>query len=141
MWAKVSMLLVICMLGLFLGSSPAFACHLVPEKSEVEQKSCCLDSQDVRDTDTLSSKEMHTEDCCNADKQDTETAKGHTDDCSKHCAEKLCRTSMHGNFIISSQSENLVLAAGTDQLSLYALYRQPFCSDAYFSIWQPPQIA
>jgi len=150
MWAKVNILLVICILGLFLAPSLGFACHLAPETPKQEEKSCCTEkgadlkdsdqdpkhtdkAQDVRDTDT--------KDCCKDKKQDSGTSSDHGDDCGKHCAEKSCRTSMQCNPMISFSEVDLILPSDTDHLKLYTLYKQPFCSDAYFSIWQPPKIA
>lgn len=152
MWAKVNILLVICILGLFLAPSLGFACHSVPEKPKQEKKSCCAEKgQDVKDskqgqdpihTDKAQDvKDTETKDCCKDKKQDAGTSSDHGDDCGKHCAEKSCRTSMQCNPMISFYEVDLILPSDTDQLKLYTLYKQPFCSDAYFSIWQPPKIA
>jgi len=152
MWAKVNILLVICILGLFLAPSLGFACHLASEKPKQEKKSCCAEkgqavkdseqSQDPKHTDKVQDvKDTDTKDCCKDKKQDSGTSGDHGDGCSKHCAEKSCRTSMQCNPMISFYEVDLILPLDADQLRLYTLYKQPFCSDAYFSIWQPPKIA
>ncbi|WP_104384192.1 hypothetical protein [Sphingobacterium sp. HMA12] len=162
MWAKVNILLVICMLGLFLAPSRVFACHLTPEKPKQEEKmSCCSDKdphvntadegEGVKDIDKSQDlhharnsrdiKDMTAKDCCKDKSEDSHTTQDHGDDCSKHCGEKSCRTSMPCNPMISFCETDLIPLSDTDQLKLYTLYKQPFCSDAYFSIWQPPKIA
>ncbi len=154
MWAKVNILLVICILGLFLVPSQGFACHLPPEKPQQEQKSCCSEmdpatedadtdkGRDINNTDGgQDAKDSGVKDCCKDGKHDSETSKDHGDDCGKHCNEKSCRTSVQCNPLISFYEVDLLLPSDTDQLKLYTLYKQPFCSDAYFSIWQPPKIA
>jgi len=48
----------------------------------------------------------------------------------------------HQNQIIMRMTVvNIVAKNHADASSAYARYKQPYCADAYFSIWQPPQIA
>lgn len=161
MWAKVNILLVISILGLFLAPSLGFACHLSPEKPKQEQKSCCSEkSQDVKESGTTQDvkhiekaqepkpsgktqdvKDTKAKECCKDKKQDAGSSGDHGDDCGKHCTEKSCRTSMQCNPLISFDEADFILMPDADQLKLYTLYKQPFCPDAYFSIWQPPKLA
>ncbi|MDF2516461.1 MAG: hypothetical protein K0R59_1757 [Sphingobacterium sp.] len=160
MWAKVNILLVISILGLFLAPSLGFACHSLPEKPKQEQKSCCSEkSQDVKESEqvrdlkhiekaqepnptgkTQDVKDRASKDCCKDKKQDSGSSGDQADDCGKHCAEKSCRTSMQCNPLISFEEADSILMSDNDQLKLYTLYKQPFCPDAYFSIWQPPKL-
>ena len=158
MWAKVNILLVICMLGLFLAPSRVFACHLTPEKTKQEEKmSCCSENdQDLNATDnthgvndTHKNQELKNtdkdrdvedtegKDCCN----DVQNEKDHGDDCGKRCSGKSCRTFMQYSPMIAVYGTGFIPLWETGQLKLYTLYKQPFCADAYFSIWQPPKIA
>jgi hypothetical protein len=134
MWAKRSIVFIICMLGLFLAPHRLFACHEPSEKPKQEEKSCCLDErQHVKD--------VGTEDCCKDEGAESPKSDHHGDDCGKHCSEKSCRTSLQCNPIVSVIEAQLILPLHADALNAYARYKQPYCADAYFSIWQPPQIA
>jgi len=133
MWTKGNIVLIICILGLFLAPNRLFACHEPSEKAKQEEKLCCLDErQKVKDAAT--------EDCCQGEQAESQKSDRHEDNCSKHCGEKSCRTSMQFSSIVSEMEAQFILPIYGDALSSYALYQQPYCSDAYFSIWQPPQI-
>lgn len=162
MWVKVNILLFICILGLFLAPSPVFACHLSPEKTKQEdKKSCCTEKEPhvnaadkgegIKDTDKGQDshharnsgdiKDIEGKDCCKDKSEGSPTTQDHGDDCTKNCGEKSCRTPTQYNPIIPFYETDLILLFDTDHLKLYTLYKQSFCSDAYFSIWQPPKIA
>lgn len=134
MWTKRGIVFIICILGLFFVPNRLFGCHASSEKNSQEEKSCCLDeTQKTRDTATV--------DCCNDDRAESAASDDRVDDCSKRCGEKSCRVSFQYSFIVSVIEAPQILPAYADASSSYARYKQPFCTDIYFSIWQPPQLA
>ena len=158
MWAKVNNLLVICMLGLFLVPGQVFACDRASDKPKQEKKkSCCSENdQDLNATDNAKGvndanknqelkntdkdrdvEDTEGKDCCN----DVQNEKDHGDDCGKRCSGKSCRTFMQYSPMIAVYGTGFIPLSEIGQLKLYTLYKQPFCADAYFSIWQPPKIA
>jgi len=134
MWAKRNIVFIICMLGLFLAPNRLFACHETSEKPKQEEKSCCLDERQT-------TKDAETEDCCKDGRAESTKSDRHADDCGKHCGEKSCRTSPQCNPIVTVVNVQLVLPLYAAASSSYGYYKQPYCADAYFSIWQPPKIA
>lgn len=117
--------LSISLLGFFLIPGEASACSSHTTEVVEKDKSCCDDSHHANHTSTCK------KECCK-DKADGDT------DCSGNCGQNSCHSSsptylVHD--IIDSQKAFLF----GDKKS-FPLYKQPYYSSGFHSIWQPPKI-
>src|SRR5690606_29279402 len=118
--------LYICLLGFFLVPVGAAACtsHEMVKK----EKSCCK-AQDDGDL----SEDGNDMECCRDQKSDDSG-------CFGNCGEKSCQSSSFHTFFVHQ-----IIKDGSNDFSFegvnpYPLYKQPYYSLGFHSIWQPPKI-
>ncbi len=117
--------LSICLLGFFLIPVEASACSSHTTEVVKKEKSCCDDSHHSNHTNTCE------KDCCK-DKTGGDT------DCSGNCGQNSCHSSSPtylAHDMIHSQKAFLF----GDKKS-FPLYKQPYYSSGFHSIWKPPKI-
>ena len=118
--------LYICLLGFFLASVEVAACtsHEVVKK----EKSCCKAT--IEDDD---SKDKPVMECCKEQKNEDSG-------CTGNCGEKSCQNSPLQTYFAHPIIKDDSNAFHLKGINSYPIYKQPYYSLGFHSIWQPPKI-
>ncbi|WP_413512836.1 hypothetical protein [Myroides odoratus] len=121
----LKILLSISLLGFFLIPGEALACSSHTTEVIKKDKSCYDDSHHSNHLSTCE------KDCCK-DKTGADT------DCSGNCCQNYCQSSSPTYLIHDIKDSQEIFLFG-DKKS-FPLYKQPYYSSGFHSIWQPPKI-
>src|SRR5690606_29350049 len=126
MYKVPHILLYMCLLGFFLAPAGAAACtsHEVVKK----EKSCCKTSNEDND-----SKDIVDLECCKKTKSDDSG-------CSGNCGEKSCQGNSFHTFFVHQIIRDGSNDFNFEGINSYPIYKQPYYSLGFYSIWQPPKI-